>query len=148
MNELVYSNQTKIIKNFGKAVLYMLFHQNTIYKIVLKLSSSPAFDILFNNILSSNLSSFLKACLKENSSQTISGLKEHVFLTDSQDNDNKLKLGEELIEFIENKKTKKGNFEDTSILNLYSIRDEDSKVIFHSKIIAKISSKLRKKKSK
>jgi len=39
----------------------------------------------------------------------------------------KLKLGTELLEYIESKKSKKGQDEDQSKLDLQSIKDDDSK---------------------
>lgn len=60
-SELLNSDHTKIIYNFGKAVIYMLFHQSQVFKIVLKLLKHPCCEnILFDNIHPENLRGFLK----------------------------------------------------------------------------------------
>jgi serine/threonine protein kinase len=46
--EMLYTDESIIIYNFGKIVLYMLFHQPHVYKIILKLLQSSNSELLFN----------------------------------------------------------------------------------------------------
>jgi len=58
---LLNSDEVKIIYNFGKAILYMLFHQSQVFKIVLKLlKSSNSEEVLFGGISPEHLRDFLK----------------------------------------------------------------------------------------
>lgn len=78
--DLFTSNQANLIKNFGKLVLYMLFHQSQVYKIVIRLLQSSNKDILFQGVYPEDLQSFLTECLINNKTATIEGIMKHPFL--------------------------------------------------------------------
>lgn len=125
-DKLLSSDERSMVNSFGKAVLYMLFHQSTVHKSILKILHSSNSDFLFDNIVHEDLRDFLKKWLIDESFNSFKKLREHRFLKNSH-NDSKLQLEPDLIEYLESRNVKKGTLDDLSSICPYSIKEEDSK---------------------
>jgi len=64
--ELLLSDLSTVYYNFGKIVLYMIFHNPTSYKNALKIMKSSNSEILYENIADEGLRDFLKKILVSN----------------------------------------------------------------------------------
>lgn len=118
---------SNLIINFGKTVLNMLFSNVNTYKLVVKLIHPLKWDFLLKNILQEELRNFLKKIFTEANTCTIADLLQHKFLKQRKNyNDEKLKIGIELSDFIELNKRNKAPAEINNSIIPYSIVEEDS----------------------
>jgi hypothetical protein len=126
--ELLTSDPSSTVFNFGKLVLYMVVHTANGYKNALRIVKSGNKEILFDKIKNDDLRDFLKKCLGETRYENATQLRAHQFLR-WEHNDSKEYVDEDFLEFLENRKLKK---KDTDVSSVWksTVFDEESKSFY------------------